>query len=677
MKKTFVINYCKQVNLNEVALFADGLHAAGNYSFHNADFGEKSLQQITGYIEQELSMRKNYNWQVIFIVPALDQSCINKQIPMSAYLVYVSDIVMPKIKFKPKNIFYIGICTEPVKNSVHPIDAHGNYLPDNKFVELGKAIENTWDNVARFDKSNIRTHEGFDGIDNPEFKNHVSEALLKMKADFKKFCIEGFNPEQFLLTGTKTIDLETITKIEQQFSEYLEEVKDNPNRYNSYVPKIELQNIFRSMIGLRSKKCMNFKGFYFDYSKTDNPIEELKTNFRLQLVLLIITEHNHLFNVVEPIQEIDVELDEENLNTGLSMVVFSLRNAARDLATKLSDNSAEFRLETNTFAPNNTDSYNPKAFTCSVGLLNGQNNIGKWQEFKNVVTEDLKKHKQKIDTDIENLYCEMNSSKNSVINQHEDNIFAFENTKRRELENMSQSVYFPEFGNLSNDWNNFISEKDKNIRELIKFQPYLNSVLLTAIAGFLILAIVNLFSSNSASIHFTWLAVFALVVFIISLIALLTLVKPVKEIIGEVNTNYVSYIGKYNQTKHDYSTYLQKIQQLKILRKNYSAIKTESQNKNRLFRKCKYHQEELHKTEKKIEKFMSSYGINLDTNFSTVLGGTLHVEKPRGENPIYTVSSDIYKSNQSTAHEFIMANKTERSSLGMFVKNITLRIIDA
>jgi hypothetical protein len=192
MKKTFVINYCKQVNLNEVALFADGLHAAGNYSFHNADFGEKSLQQITGYIEQELSMRKNYNWQVIFIVPALDQSCINKQIPMSAYLVYVSDIVMPKIKFKPKNIFYIGICTEPVKNSVHPIDAHGNYLPDNKFVELGKAIENTWDNVARFDKSNIRTHEGFDGIDNPEFKNHVSEALLKMKADFKKFCIDYY-----------------------------------------------------------------------------------------------------------------------------------------------------------------------------------------------------------------------------------------------------------------------------------------------------------------------------------------------------------------------------------------------------------------------------------------------------------------------------------------------------
>ena len=448
------------------------------------------------------------DWQVIFVLNVFSTAEKDYQSSISAQLELVKKLFLAKLEnyVKPKNAFIVLADSFNDRADFPSFDKSENYKTCWKLDAMGdirwklytkeeramlKGIDDDWKNKIDLNKNEI-TNAGFDGL-TPAFQTKVQQAIdaIKIKVD-DILAANSINYDDFAIRKQDNINLideAIVNKVKEQFFTELENLKQEPLRYENFEPSETLQDNFNDYLGMFSfenQKIFTYTRMPFLAEHSDKFQQNL---IQLSMLINMLCKDPHLLsNTQSKALFSNIEWDEEIIKKMYLKQFEVLSNQLRRLqgAAKQPD-SIEFEQVFNHDCDYPIEAADKKFEKIGFSYIKKNDSLNRWVDWSNHMGETIEDIKEecndKVQKSIESNHKKTIQKERSKVDDAHDT----QKSVNKELAKQQQIVDNFEITNIDQiNWGETNSEQEQKIKPLLFRRPNKNIVAISIAIGFIL-----------------------------------------------------------------------------------------------------------------------------------------------------------------------------------------------
>ncbi len=538
------------------------------------------------------------------------------------------------------------------------LDTKGFIRNNDRFFiseEQIKSLDHIWRAKINLDSSTI-VNVGFERLP-IEVQERVLEAIGEIHHKIKQYL----NPANIDFDQYTTardinyVDKDLIEAIKNEFFKRLENTKNDPSRYNNFLPSETLHSCIAEHLGIFSDDNMEtfrLLRFPVQYSH-ENMLQQYLIKLAILLSLIVEEEDiikslgNKNYFVTIDLQEKEIQQLSYNYFEQLHNVEKRFTNRLQNpppvqLAAKNNDNCA---------CSQSLDKSQPQLLDMSILRYNGD--LVRWNDWNKNVKKNLEEYGIQARKKMQNCIDQSNRKK-SVEEVYEEKDIEHKVEELKRTKNNLQEQVEHDFISKSytQNWDEVRGESESEMRQKLFSRPSKNEIVLMVFLAILLIVIpfvdvelvLNQSSFNVYALYYAGVLLFAT---LLSLLALFLSRRHFKAGIDKILLHVYDRARAARTNIYDeferQKKYLKSLCELSIVRQNYEKAHNvyDQQSENNLL--IDYHRRQLSEHKEMARKVLHIFKANeqsMSSNFNDELPEP-KVELPIHENLLYAPASFI------------------------------------
>ncbi len=459
--------------------------------FSTADNIAARIEDAAMKVRQHLERAAYLKWQVVFMVKIAPDQRGPFQDSLSAQMTLIRSLFLESssLNLRPTNCFVLAIDHVNEDEAIPAVQTSENYrdsweldttgyirTPGRFFVSEQQllALDSAWKQYVNVDKNTI-VNLGFNRLP-AETQNKVMQAIESImmqmgdmlnpkKIDFKRFAIAN---------GVSYLNEKILERISSSFAGRLEGIKQDPSRYNDFLPSEAMKTCLNDALGVFSEENQNtFKLLRYPLTYSHEDILQQHLVKIAVLITLLTQEEDVVRSLSRKNYTVNVEVNNDALGQVMTTYMENLHNTERRFTDRLA-NPLPIKLElleNNNCTCNETlDRSAPPQLL--LGFLRTQGDLGKWEDWnKNLETQvvDYSIHAQrKIQNCVGQSHKQMQEPKTIEVADIDATVQDL-TRQRTTLQTEVQHQFFTK--SFTYDWGSFRREQEANFKPLLFSRP--------------------------------------------------------------------------------------------------------------------------------------------------------------------------------------------------------------
>lgn len=678
---TFVINLhtgIPSMALAEPFLYPLQKNETLHLIFSTTDSVARRLEDAAMKVRQHLERSAYFKWQVVFLVKIAPDQAGAFQDSLSAQMSLIKQLFLqsPHLNLRPHNNFIIALDHLNEDEAIPALQVSENYRDSWELDTTGiirnanryfinetqmQQLDSIWKQNATLDQNTI-INLGFNRLP-ADIQNKVNNAtqqitqLVNGYIDVSKSQFQRFS----IVPNVYYIDEKSLERVQNAFNGRLESTKQDPSRYNEFLPSEALKSSIADIFGIFSEEnqsLFRLIRYPLSYSHEDILQQHL---VKLALVISLITEEEEIIKALSRKNyTVKADIKPEAVQQIMGLYTESLHNAERRLSDRLSNPlpvSLELLESTNCGCTETLEKSAPPKL--QLGFVLTQGDLPKWDDWNATLYKQVTDYsilaQRKIQHCISQGQRQMQTLKTMEVTNIDNTVQDLAN-QRSSLQQAVQHQFFTK--SFTYDWNTYRKEQERNFKPLLFSRPtqrtliyllLITSVLTTL--GFVNVGLKNQDGGTLAIYYIGALVIAALLGALVFWIARNSYRKKIDDILLSVYEKARALRSTIHDDFERQKNYLTALCQLNVVRHNYDKAVAARDQRNEQNVMMDFHRRKLAEHKSIAQNLLRVFRATMPSQSSTGLLPDItpiDVTRAVADNDIYAPNTYMNIRSQGT-----------------------------
>lgn len=460
--------------------------------YSTADNISARLEDAVLKVRRQLERAAYLKWQVVFMVKIAPDMGSPFADSVSAQMKLIRQLFIDSshLNSRPANCFVLAIDHVNEDDAIPAVQLSENYrdsweLDTTGFVRTPKrffvteqqllALDAIWKQHVNVDRNTI-VNLGFERL-SPDTQVKVLTAMEQIMMRVG----DMFNPnnidfERYRITpAISYLDRNALQRIASSFAGRLDAIKQDPSRYNDFLPSEALKTCFNDALGVFSEENQAlFKLLRYRLSYNHEDILQQHLVKIALLLTLVANEDDLVRSLSRKNYLVNIELNKEALSQVLSSYLENLHNTERRFADRLA-NPLPIKIEQ--LSADNcgyTETLERSApAQLKLGFLRTQGDLNKWEEWNKTLETQVVDYsiqaQRKIQSCVEQSHKLLLQKTQTTEVKDIDALVQDLARQRANLQSEVQHQFFTK--NYTYNWDTYRAEQEQSLKPLLFSRP--------------------------------------------------------------------------------------------------------------------------------------------------------------------------------------------------------------